>query len=68
GLRTLILDMLRYRKHPTHMSVDEAIETAERIDAQQTFFIHMTHDISHAELDGQLPGRMALSYDGLVLD
>ena len=68
GLRTLILDMLRYRKHPTHMSVDEAIETAEHIDAQQTYFTHMTHDISHADLDQKLPQGMALSYDGLVLD
>lgn len=68
NLRTLILDMLRYRKHRTHMSVDEAIETAERIGAQQTYFTHMTHDISHADLDPKLPQGMALSYDGLVLD
>ncbi len=67
GLRTLILDMLRYRKHPTHMSVDEAVETAGRIGADHTWFIHMTHDICHAELDAQLPQGMALSYDGLVL-
>ena len=68
NLRTLILDMLRYRKHRTHMSVDEAIETAQRIEAQQTYFIHMTHDISHGDLDPKLPKGMALSYDGLVLD
>lgn len=28
GLRTLVLDMLRYRKHPTHFTVDEAITTS----------------------------------------
>ena len=67
NLRTLILDMLRYRKHRTHMSVDEAIETAERIGAQQTYFTHMTHDISHGDLDPKLPEGMALSYDGLIL-
>ncbi len=67
NLHTLILDMLRYRRHRTHMSVDEAIATAQQIDAQQTYFIHMTHDISHADLDPKLPERMALSYDGLVI-
>jgi phosphoribosyl 1,2-cyclic phosphate phosphodiesterase len=67
GLQTLVLDMLRYRKHPTHMSVDEAIETAGRIGAGRTFFIHMTHDVSHACLEAQLPPTMALCYDGLVV-
>jgi len=68
GLRTLVLDMLRYRKHSTHMTVDEAIAAAEQIGADRTFFTHMTHDISHAELDQQLPESMALSYDGLVIE
>ncbi len=67
GLRTLVLDMLRYRHHPTHLTVEQAVETAERIDAQQTFFTHMTHDICHAELDPRLPEGMALAFDGLVI-
>lgn len=28
----------------------------------------MTHDILHADLDPRLPERMALAYDGLVVD
>lgn len=67
GLDTLILDMLRPRRHPTHFSVDEAIDAAGRIAAGRTWFIHMTHDIDHAAMDEQLPEGMALSYDGLVL-
>jgi phosphoribosyl 1,2-cyclic phosphate phosphodiesterase len=67
GLRTLILDMLRFRHHPTHMTVDQAIDAAERIAAERTYFTHMTHDIRHAELDPQLPDGMALAYDGLVI-
>ena len=68
GLSTLILDMLRYRKHPTHMSVDQAIEAATSIEAHQTYFIHMTHDICHRTLYEKLPDSMALSYDGLVIE
>jgi phosphoribosyl 1,2-cyclic phosphate phosphodiesterase len=59
--------MLRYRHHPTHFTVDQAIEAATRIAAEQTWFIHMTHDILHGDLDARLPDRMALSYDGLVI-
>ncbi|MHC4989388.1 MAG: MBL fold metallo-hydrolase [Planctomycetota bacterium] len=68
GLDTLVLDMLRYRKHPTHLTVDEAVETAGRIGASRTFFTHMTHDILHADLDPRLPPGMALSYDGLIVE
>ena len=67
GLRTLVLDMLRYRKHPTHLTVDEAIAVAGQIEAGQTFFTHMTHDIEHADLDPRLPEGMALAHDGLVI-
>lgn len=67
-LKTLILDMLRYRSHPTHMTVNEATEAATQINAERTWFTHMTHDILHADLDPRLPERMALAYDGLVVD
>ncbi|MCC6909908.1 MAG: MBL fold metallo-hydrolase [Phycisphaerales bacterium] len=65
GLKTLFLDALRYRHHPTHFTVDQAIETAQRIAAQQTYLVHMTHDIMHGDLDARLPDSIRLSYDGL---
>ena len=67
GLRTLVLDMLRYRAHPTHLTVDEAIAIAARAEASRTVFVHMTHDIRHAALAPELPAGMELGYDGLVL-
>ncbi len=65
GLKTLFLDALRYRHHPTHFTVDQAIDAAERIGAEQTYLVHMTHDILHGELEPRLPGTIRLSYDGL---
>jgi len=67
-VRCLVLDMLRYRHHPTHLTVDQAIKVAEEVGAARTWFIHMTHDIRHAELDPELPPGMALAYDGLAID
>ena len=67
GLRTLVLDMLRYRKHPTHFSVDEALNAAGEIAATRTWFVHMTHDIAHADLDARLPDGMRLAHDELVI-
>lgn len=65
GLKTLFLDMLRHRHHPTHFTVDQAVETAQSIGATSTWFIHMAHEISHAEVDASLPDGMALAWDGL---
>lgn len=65
SLETLVLDMLRPQSHPTHFSTSESIAAAGKISAGQTWFTHMTHDISHAGLE--LPGGMSLAHDGLVL-
>lgn len=67
GLRTLVLDMLRPRNHPTHFTVDQAIDAATRIGAESTWFLHMSHEIRHAELDPQLPSGMRLAWDGVRL-
>lgn len=67
SLKTLILDMLRFRHHPTHLNLDQALQIATDVDAESTFFIHMTHDISHAKLEQELPGGIRLAYDGLTL-
>lgn len=68
GLEVLVLDALRIRPHPTHFSLDEAIEAATRIGAGRTFFTHMCHDLPHEPTDARLPEGMALAYDGLVLE
>ncbi|MEL6797975.1 MAG: MBL fold metallo-hydrolase [Planctomycetota bacterium] len=66
-LETLVLDALRPRPHDTHFTLQQAIEAAQRIDAGRTWFIHMSHDLPHAETDAGLPDRIALAHDGLTL-
>ncbi len=68
GLDVLIIDALRYRKHETHYSIDEAIEVSKRIDAKQTYFTHMTHDVVHADTSKILPAGIELAYDGLIVE
>lgn len=66
-LETLVLDALRHRKHPTHFTLDEAVRAADQIAARQTWFIHMSHDMLHADTNESLPEGMNLAHDGLVL-
>ncbi len=68
GIRTLVLDALRHRRHPTHYTLGEAVGVAHEIGAAHTWFVHMAHDLSHAETDASLPDGMHLAYDGLVLE
>jgi phosphoribosyl 1,2-cyclic phosphate phosphodiesterase len=66
GVEILILDALRYRPHPTHFSLEEAIAAAERIGAARTIFTHLSHDVDHGAPKVALPDGMELGYDGLV--
>ena len=67
GLSTLILDALRFRKHPTHLTVHDAQRIAENSGAAQTYLVHMNHEVPHAETDASLPDTIRLAFDGLVL-
>lgn len=67
GLRTLVIDALRRRRHPTHFTVDEALHVADEVGAERTWFTHVAHDLGHAETDGTLPEGVRLAYDGLTL-
>lgn len=65
-LDVLVLDAVRYRPHPTHFNIEQGIEVAKRVQAKQTYFTHIAHEIRHAVTSTELPDRIALAYDGLV--
>ncbi|MEY4534662.1 MAG: hypothetical protein RLZZ246_980 [Planctomycetota bacterium] len=67
GTRTLVLDGLRFRSHPTHFTIDQAIDAASRIGAARTVLVHMTHDILHARDAPMLPPGVEFGVDGLEL-
>ncbi len=67
GLRTLVLDALRIRKHPTHFSLDQAVHAAGEIRAGQTWFVHIAHEIKHDVVSPTLPEGVGLAWDGLEL-
>ena len=68
GVDVLVLDALRHEPHRSHFSFHESIAAAERIGARQTYFIHMTHTVSHARDSANLPDSIELAYDGLQIE
>ncbi|HEY0284480.1 MAG TPA: MBL fold metallo-hydrolase [Vicinamibacterales bacterium] len=68
GVRTLILDALRERPHPTHLSLGQALAVVERIEPERALFTHMCHDLPHAATCARLPPSVQLAYDGLTFE
>jgi len=69
GVDTLVINALWWgNPHPTHFNIEEAIEAARAVGARQTWLVHLTHRVLHAELEAELPEGIAPGYDGLALD
>jgi phosphoribosyl 1,2-cyclic phosphate phosphodiesterase len=68
GLDVLMLDCLRYKPHPTHISVEQSIAYAGLIKARRTYLIHMTHELEYEKLSAELPKNIHVAYDGLKLN
>lgn len=67
GVKILVVGALRYRPHPTHFSVSQAVEAAQRIGAEITYLTHICHDLDHSVLEKELPEGVFPAYDGLSL-
>lgn len=67
GVSVLAINALFRTEHPTHLSIPEAIATAQRIGAERTYLIHLTHDNLHADLEAELPRGIAPAFDGLTV-
>ena len=68
GVRTVILDALRERPHPTHLSLDQALAVVKRLKPERALFTHMCHDLPHAATCARLPAGVQLAYDGLTFE
>jgi phosphoribosyl 1,2-cyclic phosphate phosphodiesterase len=67
GVKVLVLNALFRTEHPTHLSVPEAIRTAEELGAERTYLTHLTHDNFHADLEAELPRGIVPAFDGLTV-
>lgn len=67
GLEVLVLSALRDRPHPTHFTVAQAVEVAQRAGAARTLLTHLCHDLGHAATSARLPAGIELAFDGLSI-
>ena len=67
GVELLVIDALRDKPHPTHLSVAQAIEAAQRVRAERTLFTHLCHELPQSA-ESTLPPNVGIAYDGLKID
>ena len=75
GIEVLVIDALSFNpRHPTHLSVGEALEISAALGPRETYFTHIMHRLDHRyfpeqckEMDIELPDNAYLAYDTQVI-
>lgn len=68
GSKILVLGALQREKHMSHFTLQEAIEIAQKVNAEMTYFTHISHKMGlHTDVEKDLPDNIRLAYDGLKL-
>lgn len=67
-LDVLIINALRFRSHPTHLTVEEATQLFHQLRPKNCYLVHISHEMGlHAAVEKTLPAGLHLGYDGLKL-
>lgn len=69
GLDHFVINCVKYGKHLSHYSLEEAVETAQKVGARHTWLTHLSHQLPcYNELAAELPEGILPAYDGLIIE
>ncbi|MDR0763231.1 MAG: MBL fold metallo-hydrolase [Bacteroidales bacterium] len=69
GIRVMVINALRGWRHPSHLSLPEALEIIAYIKPQIAYLTHISHRLGlYEEVIKQLPKNVLPAYDGLSVD
>jgi phosphoribosyl 1,2-cyclic phosphate phosphodiesterase len=66
GVRVWIVDALRYRPHPTHATVEQALAWIARVKPERAILTNLHVDLDYETLRRELPEGVEPAYDGLT--
>jgi phosphoribosyl 1,2-cyclic phosphate phosphodiesterase len=67
GLDVLVLNALRERPHPTHLSLAEAVAVIGRLRPREAYLVHLSHELGHEQASALLPANVRIAHDGLTV-
>ena len=62
-----IVDALRYKKHPTHFCVADALEWIARLKPGRAVLTNLSSEVDFETLDNETPENVEPAYDGMEL-
>jgi phosphoribosyl 1,2-cyclic phosphate phosphodiesterase len=65
NLDLLVLDCLKYSKHPSHFNYEEALNLSKMLNPKKTIFTNLHTELDYSKLKNQLPKSIVPAYDGL---
>ena len=69
GVKILVLNALRKKKHLSHFNLEEAIALVDELKPERAYFTHLSHLMgSHEETSALLPPHIDIAYDGLSVE
>ena len=68
GVDVWVVDALRYRPHPSHFSVDEALAWIGRIKPARAILTNLHSDLDYDALRARVPRHVEPAYDGLTIE
>ena len=68
GLDHFIINTVRYGKHISHFSLEEAVAVAQKVGAKNSWLTHLSHQLPcYSDLAAELPDGILPAYDGLTI-
>lgn len=67
GLDMLIIDALRYTRHPSHFSLAEALALIDEVKPKRAVLTNLHTDLDYAKLVSELPRYVTPAFDGMVI-
>ena len=68
NLDLLILGALRHKPHPTHFSIQEAVQIGAELKSKRVILTHLSHNLDYDETNKELPPGFELAYDGMEIE
>ncbi|WP_062220264.1 MBL fold metallo-hydrolase [Aureimonas sp. D3] len=68
GSTLLVIDALQYKRHPSHLSLDQALEWVRRLEVDTALLTHMHTPLDYQTLVRNLPSHVKPAYDGMRLE
>jgi phosphoribosyl 1,2-cyclic phosphate phosphodiesterase len=68
NLDIMILNALRDRPHPSHLTFERSREYLETLSAKRSFFTHMGCSLDYTKIQPALPSGLEMARDGLEVE